>query len=181
MNLHAQENIWIPLLSTLLLLASTLFVQHFEGLHKLHEFSEKLMVTKGLDPLLETLLDSTIEVTGAEKGFLPLLNNPLACTASHSAGKGKKRPMIISRHIRQHTEAADDQTISDSIVAKVLQIGRPLMVSDTINDAQFNKSESVVTLKPSSVMCASLIAQGMVMGALYVGNDRIKVFLRKTS
>jgi transcriptional regulator with GAF, ATPase, and Fis domain len=65
-------------------------------------------------------------------------------------------------------------TISDSIVRKVVEDRRAVIVSDALNDAQFSTSESVLALRLSSVMCAPLISQGDVQGVLYVGNDRIK-------
>jgi transcriptional regulator with GAF, ATPase, and Fis domain len=64
--------------------------------------------------------------------------------------------------------------ISDSIVRKVIETGRPVIVSDALNDSQFNTSESVLALRLSSVMCAPLVSQGHVQGVLYVGNDRVK-------
>ena len=47
-------------------------------------------------------------------------------------------------------------------------------MSDALADTIFGKSESVVALKLSSVMCAPLLAQGERVGALYVGNDEVK-------
>jgi transcriptional regulator with GAF, ATPase, and Fis domain len=67
-----------------------------------------------------------------------------------------------------------DRGISDSIVRKVIETGRPVIVSDALNDSQFKSSESVLALRLSSVMCAPLVSQGHVQGVLYVGNDRIK-------
>ncbi len=64
--------------------------------------------------------------------------------------------------------------ISDSIVRKVLETGRPVIVSDALSDAQFKSSESVLALQLSSVMCAPFSSQGQVQGVLYVGNDRVK-------
>ena len=57
---------------------------------------------------------------------------------------------------------------------KVIETGRPVIVSDALTDAQFKTSESVLALRLSSVMCAPLVSQGMVEGVLYVGNDRVK-------
>ena len=56
----------------------------------------------------------------------------------------------------------------------MFETGRPIIVSDAVTDSQFGSSESVVALRLSSVMCAPLMVQGLVTGALYVGNDRIK-------
>jgi pSer/pThr/pTyr-binding forkhead associated (FHA) protein len=47
------------------------------GVRKLHAFSEKLMKSRDLDQLLETLLDDVIEVTNAQKGFVLLLDQEL--------------------------------------------------------------------------------------------------------
>ena len=74
------------------------------------------------------------------------------------------------------TDAAG--VISDSIVRKVLTTGRPVIVSDALSDTQFGSSESVLALRLSSVMCAPLVSQGHVIGAMYVGNDRVKGLFR---
>ena len=80
----------------------------------------------------------------------------------------------------QHGGASPTRTgaISDSIVRQVIETGRPLIVSDALADTHFGTSESVIALKLSSVMCAPLLAQGQVIGALYVGNDKREAPLR---
>jgi transcriptional regulator with GAF, ATPase, and Fis domain len=143
------------------------------GLRKLFDFSEKLMTQRKLDELLEAMLDAVIEVTGAEKGLILLLEDGGGAAASQAEGAGK--PVIrASRHVKR--EAITDTTgaISDSIVRRVLETGRPVIVSDALSDAQFGTSESVLALQLSSVMCAPLVSQGQVTGAMYVGNDRVK-------
>jgi len=137
------------------------------GLRKLFEFSEKLMTMKELDALLEAMLDAVIDVTGAEKGLILLLEEG----AEGGAGKPTIR---ASRNVKR--EAITDTTgvISDSIVRRVLETGRAVIVSDALSDAQFGSSESVLALQLSSVMCAPLVSQGQITGAMYVGNDRVK-------
>ncbi len=75
---------------------------------------------------------------------------------------------------REALEGGGDRGISDSIVKKVIETGRPVIVSDALSDSQFKTSESVLALRLSSVMCAPLVSQGHVQGVLYVGNDRVK-------
>jgi transcriptional regulator with GAF, ATPase, and Fis domain len=148
------------------------------GVRKLHEFSEKLMTMKNLEELLEAMLDAVIDVTGAEKGLVLLLDDAYGADGSASSQPG--RPVIrASRHVSK--EALTDTTgaISDSIVRRVLETGRPLIVSDALSDDVFRTSESVVALRLSSVMCAPLVSQGQVTGALYVGNDRVKGLFQK--
>ena len=156
--------------------------QALAGLRKLYEFSEKLMTMKSLDELLEAMLDAVIEVTGAEKGLILLMDD--AFTAENTRARaidGEAPPPSVgkpviraSRAVKRESIADTTGTISDSIVRKVLETGRPLIVSDALTDTQFGTSESVVALKLSSVICAPLMAQGHVSGVLYCGNDRVK-------
>ena len=146
-------------------------LQQLSGVRKLYEFSEKLMTLKAIDELLEAMLDAVIEVTGAEKGLILLMDDAFT---GESRPEGSKPVIRASRAVKR--EAITDTTgaISDSIVRRVLETGRPVIVSDAVTDAQFGSSESVLALRLSSVMCAPLVSQGQVTGAMYVGNDRVK-------
>ena len=175
--------------------------QQLAGLRKLYEFSEKLMTMKALDDLLEAMLDAVIEVTGAEKGLILLMDDafaaePAPVKAVLAAGAAAPvappkaatqapvltgKPVIrASRNVKREAITDAGGTISDSIVQKVLETGRPLIVSDALTDTQFNTSESVVALKLSSVICAPLVSQGHVSGVLYCGNDRVKGLFEKS-
>ncbi|HLK35355.1 MAG TPA: sigma-54-dependent Fis family transcriptional regulator, partial [Polyangiaceae bacterium] len=160
--------------------------QQLAGLRKLYEFSEKLMTMKELDQLLEAMLDAVIEVSGAEKGLM-LLNDDafMGTESSHGpsstdpSGKGDAAPtrparIRASRNVKREALSEASGAISDSIVRKVIESGRPVIVSDALSDSQFNRSESVLALRLSSVMCAPLVSQGHVQGVIYVGNDRVK-------
>ncbi len=153
------------------------------GVRKLFAFSEKLINRRSVDELLEAMLDDVIELTHADKGFLLLLEGAEAAAdsavrggapAATSVGGDRKLAVRASRNIRKEaiTDAAGG--ISDSIVRQVIASGRPVIVSDALADTQFGRSDSVIAMKLSSVMCAPLLSQGQILGALYVGNDKIK-------
>jgi len=161
--------------------------QALAGLRKLYEFSEKLMTMKELDQLLEAMLDAVIEVTGAEKGLILLMDDAFTAESAKSVASGEAptsanaKPVIrASRHVKREAITDPSGAISDSIVRKVLETGRPLIVSDALSDSQFGTSESVVALKLSSVICAPLISQGHVSGVLYCGNDRVKALFERS-
>ncbi len=154
-------------------MSKTTTLQQIAGVRKLYEFSEKLMTMKNIDELLEAMLDTVIDVTGAEKGLILLLEDGGGVGPAGEASPTK--PVIrAARNVKR--EAITDTTgaISDSIVRRVLETGRPVIVSDALTDSQFGGSESVLALRLSSVMCAPLVSQGQVTGAMYVGNDRVK-------
>ncbi|HSY24968.1 MAG TPA: sigma 54-interacting transcriptional regulator [Polyangiaceae bacterium] len=154
--------------------------QQLAGLRKLYEFSEKLMTVKDIDPLLEAMLDAVIEVTGAEKGLL-LLNDDAFVSGDPARDEsgGPKQRIRASRNVKREAIAEPTGAISDSIVRKVVETGRPVIVSDALTDAQWSASESVLALRLSSVMCAPLVSEGHVEGVLYVGNDRVKGLFEK--
>ncbi len=133
------------------------------GVSKLHEFSERLMThVKGdIDDLLHYMLDGVVDVTGAERGVLLLLQDG--------------QPVVrAARDMKKETITDASGAISDSIVRRVMETKKPLIVSDALTDTAFGKSESVVALNLSSVMCVPLLAQGDLLGVLYVGSQRVK-------
>src|SRR5688572_15679719 len=142
------------------------------GLQRLHRFSERLMTSRSVDELLEQLLGDLIELTGAARGVV-LLVDP-------SEGQHSPPRLRASRNVKHEAIEDANGAISDSIVRQVIETRRPIIVSDALNDTMFGKSESVIALQLSSVMCVPLLNQGEVIGALYVGNDEVKhLFDRK--
>jgi transcriptional regulator with GAF, ATPase, and Fis domain len=142
------------------------------GLRRLHAFSERLMTVSSVDELLETLLDDVIQLTGAARGVVLLVDM--------GGDKGTAPRVRASRNVRSEAIADPTGAISDSIVRQVIDSKRPIIVSDALTDTTFGKSESVIALKLSSVMCAPLLSQGETVGALYVANDEVKhLFERK--
>ncbi len=152
------------------------------GVRKLFSFSEKLIKIRELDDLLATMLDDVIELSHAQKGFILLLEATLPTDqARQTGGANGDRKWVVraARNVAKTAIADDGGGISDSIVQQVIASGTPLIVSDAVSDTTFGKSESVVALQLSSVMCAPLVAQGEAIGALYVGNDKVKELFRK--
>jgi transcriptional regulator with GAF, ATPase, and Fis domain len=130
------------------------------ALRRLTTFSEKLLGTYELEMLLESLMDEVIDITRADKGFLILMES------------NQLRVKVARNLSRENIEDAVER-VSDSIVAKVVRTGKPLIISDALDDPEFNSSESVVNLKLLSVMCAPLMFKGEIFGLLYLGNDRL--------
>jgi transcriptional regulator with GAF, ATPase, and Fis domain len=151
------------------------------GVRKLFAFSEKLINRSKLDELLEAMLDDVIELTNADKGFLLLIEGAEASAGRDGKGEGDKRLTVrASRNVRREAITNAQGNISDSIVRQVIEQARPVIVSDALADTNFGQSESVIAMKLSSVMCAPLMSQGEVIGALYVGNDKVKHLFDRT-
>ncbi len=130
------------------------------GLRKLYDFSQRLMDLRSVPELISALMDAVIEVTNADKGFLILTDT--------------ETPRIaVARNLNHENLNDGVRQLSDSIIKRVIESKKPIIVSDALHDEQFRSSESVMSLKLCSVMCAPLMAQGELLGILYVGNDNV--------
>ena len=130
------------------------------GFRRLHELSQALLGEYELPQLLENLMDSVVELTTADKGFLIL-------------AEGDGFDIKVARNLDRETIVDAVEQVSDSIVAKALSARKPIIVSDALNDAEFSSSQSVINLNLCSVMCVPLLDRGSVLGLIYVGNDNI--------
>jgi GAF domain-containing protein len=128
-----------------------------EGYKRLQKFAERLAGRHDVDSVVAEMLDDVIAVLGADKGFLIMLERGRAAV---KVARGVDGP-------------ADAERLSDSIVERVLERREPIIVSDAINDTVWGTSKSVAELKLSSVMCAPLMYQEDLLGAIYVGNDQV--------
>ena len=124
-------------------------------------FSRRLLEAGTLESLLDALLDALLEVTRADKGFVIEL--------------GDDQPVVrAARNLVPGNIEDAVSRVSDSIVQKVVQTRRPLVVADALHDAEWSSSASVVNLRLQSVMCAPLTARGEVFGVIYLGNDSVR-------
>ena len=128
---------------------------------RIHEFSLKVLANDSTNNLIEAILDSVIELTGAAKGFLVLLN---------AAGLPR---VSCARNIEHEDLPAELANLSDSILQKVISSRKPIIVADAMSNQEFNASVSVMSLQLHSVMCCPLVDRDELMGVLYLGNNRV--------
>jgi transcriptional regulator with GAF, ATPase, and Fis domain len=123
-------------------------------------FSERLLAATDLSRLLDELLEALVEVTQADKGFVLLLQD----------GEITVR---AARNVAREAIDGAVSRVSDSIVRRVIETGRSLVVADALHDDEWSGSTSVVNLRLCSVMCAPLKQKGEVFGLIYLGNDDV--------
>ncbi len=126
---------------------------------RLVDFSTRLAERLEVDALLDALMDEVVALTGADKGFLLTMD-------------GERLRVCTARNVNKESIAATLDSVSDSIIGRVIQRREPLIVSDALHST-FNASISVMQLQLCSVMCVPLIFRGELLGLIYVGNDNI--------
>ena len=129
-------------------------------LESLCDFSRRLMELENLDKALEALLDSSLALTKANKGFIILVED----------GEPKVR---VARNIERKHLPDDETLFSESIVEKALKEGEPQLIADALHTKEFSSCTSVINLRLASVMCVPLKVGGETIGVIYLGTDRL--------
>ncbi len=134
------------------------------------EAARKLNTTGVLDEILLTLVDTTLKLTGAERGYVFLKNK--AGELRLAAGRNFRGEILL-----------DDTTISHSILDDALRSNSEFLLSDTSRSLDLADRQSIVAYDLRTVICIPLrklqvqtrgrgetepMAAGEVMGALYV-------------
>ncbi len=129
-------------------------------LESLGAFSRRLMESRDLDRALGTLLDETLALTRASKGFILFVENGL--------------PVVkVARNVDRKAMPPDEALFSESIVQKALKDGEPQLVADALNNREFSGCTSVINLKLASVACIPLKIGGETRGVLYLGTEKL--------
>ncbi|MCA9669456.1 MAG: sigma 54-interacting transcriptional regulator [Myxococcales bacterium] len=108
-----------------------------------------------LDPerLLGLVMDTAVELTGAERGFLLLGDRP------------ESLEVKIARNLDPERSSA---AYSRSIAEQVHAIGEPVVTISAHSDPRFSEYASVHQLQLESVCCIPIHAHGRIAGVLYM-------------
>lgn len=110
--------------------------------------------------ILRRLLESVLDVTGAERGFVLLLGATGELQAEIAAGFSDAAP------------GGEDFRGSLTAVAEAIESGRPVVASDARADARLGKRPSVVALGIRALACVPLRVQDRTLGVVYVDGQR---------
>ena len=136
-----------------------LIERHEARLAALYEVSSQLGKSLDLGEVLNQVMDSIIQLTGAERGFLML----------YDAEKGSLQTRA-ARNFDQETIEADAINISHTVIERAIETGEGILSSNAQEDDSFSGRESVVGYQLRSIMCAPLRVRSQTLGAVYVDN-----------
>lgn len=125
----------------------------------LYEVSSQLGKTLDLGEVLNQVMDSIIQLTGAERGFLMLYDN--------ESGRLQTR---AARNFDQETIEEGAVNVSYTVIDRAIKSGEGILSSNAQEDARFSDQTSVVGYQLRSIMCAPLQVRGSTLGAVYVDN-----------
>ncbi len=118
--------------------------------------SRRMATMRSLAPLLSFAMNEVIALVGAERGYIVFI----------------QEDGTLDFRVRRRADGADVQsdadTISRSILAEVVRTQQSLVVRNALLDPRFATAHSVLAMQLRSIMCAPLITQDRIIGAIYV-------------
>jgi len=124
----------------------------------LYEISQALNSSLDLGETLDQVMDSMIQLTGAERGCLMLVE------------EDGDLEIRAARNFDQQDLASTDLKLSHTVVQDAVESGEPVLTTNAQVDPRFSGQESVVGYHLRSIVCVPLYVRGKVIGALYLDN-----------
>lgn len=133
-------------------------IKQLEQLQALTRTSTLLTSSLELDEVLETVMDTVVHLTGAERAYLML----------HKEG----RPLSIRAARNWDRETIDDQDalFSRSVVQAAVDEKRAIITDNAQTDSRFGQQASILAQQVRSILCIPLYMQEQLVGVLYADN-----------
>jgi transcriptional regulator with GAF, ATPase, and Fis domain len=122
---------------------------------RLLTLSRRLNTEASVERILDEVIDTAIELTAAERGFLLLRQ-----------GTGELAP-VVARNFAM-TDLEHERAVSRSIAERAAQTGEPVLTVDAGHDERFAIAASVAALRLRSVLAVPLRQRGTIIGCIYV-------------
>ncbi len=129
-----------------------------EELRALVHISRAVNSTLDLATVLNEVMDHIIELTGAERSFLMLMDE---------TGQLEFR---VARNLDRETIAGSSFDISRTIAYTVAREGQPVVTTNAQADPRFSSQESVIGYNLRSILCVPLRFREQVTGVIYADN-----------
>jgi PAS domain S-box-containing protein len=111
-----------------------------------------------LEIVLNEVMDTIIQLSGAERAFLMVRNE-----------KGDMEVMVARNWERESLEPQEWE-ISSTIVGRVLENGEAILTTNALADPRFGAQESIIAYNLRSILCVPLKVKGKLTGVVYADN-----------
>jgi signal transduction histidine kinase len=141
----------------------------------LFRVSQVLGASLNLDEVLNQVMDAVISLTGAERGFLVIIDpdegpKDFQAPFPDLLRMPEKLYVRAARNFSQETLEPKDIEVSHSVIRSVLETGKGVVTTDARNDPRFARQQSVLLYSLRSILCAPLKARSKIIGMIYVDN-----------
>ncbi len=120
------------------------------------------------DSVLNQVMDTVIQLTGAERGYVMLTNKV--------TGGLEFR---IARGIDREQLGKNEFIISDTIINQVYSTGQPVLTDNARNDPRYQGQQSIIGYQLRSILCVPLIVRGETIGVVYCDNRALSALFKQ--
>ncbi len=138
--------------------------RQIERLKKLVEINQKLNSEHNVRKLLDIIMDTAIELTQAERGFIIL------APQDKNKIEIEEKGVEIARNFEKEDIKNPHFEVSHSITENIIRTGIPILTKDATQDERFDGYRSVTELKLHSILAVPLRIKEKIIGALYLDN-----------
>ena len=131
------------------------------NLSALADIGQLVNSTLELSEVLRVVMDTIVQLTGAERGFLMLRDNNLP-----------ESPLTvrIARNWEMESIDSSELELSHTVINRVVAEGSPILTTNAQSDPRFTNQESVIAYNLRSILCVPLKVKGEVTGVIYADN-----------
>ncbi len=127
---------------------------------RLMEINKLLNTERDTQKLLDLIVDSAIELTGATRGFIILF-------------EGQAEEFRAARNFDESTIRDPQFQVSHSVAKRVAREGEPLLTANAIDDPRLASATSITELQLLSILCVPLRSRERSFGALYLDHPQV--------
>ncbi|NDJ78128.1 MAG: GAF domain-containing protein [Chloroflexi bacterium] len=138
---------------------STRVTQQINQLQELVDTVALITSSLELDQVLAEVMDTVIQMTGAERAYLMLKNED-----------SDKLSIRAARNWDRETLSDEEVVFSGSVINAALNDLEPIVTTNAQGDTRFQEMKSVVQHGLRSILCIPLAMQGRAVGVLYADN-----------
>ncbi len=130
-----------------------------EQLRALRDVGAVINSSLDLTEVLNTVMDTIIQITGAERSFLMLYDEVTG-----------ELEVEVARNINRETIEESSFDISRSIVSTVAESGVPVHTTNAQEDSRFDRQESIISYNLRSILCVPMRIKDNTIGVIFADN-----------
>jgi putative nucleotidyltransferase with HDIG domain len=132
--------------------------EQLQNLQALADIGHVINSSLDLTTVLNRVMDTIIQLTGAERIFL-MLNNPSG-----------ELETVVARNWERESINPNEFEFSRTVVSRVVENGEAVLTTNAQADPRFEEIASIVTYSLRSILCVPLEAKDQLIGVIYVDN-----------
>ncbi|MGD8553818.1 MAG: GAF domain-containing protein [Anaerolineales bacterium] len=125
----------------------------------LYEVSRALGSSLDLDEVLNQVMDAVVQLTGAQRGFLMLIDPTT-----------EELDLRAARNFERKSLDREDMQVSRTVIREVLEGRSGVVTTNAQRDPRFASKRSVIHYALRSILCVPLLVRGEAIGVVYVDN-----------